>query len=73
LFHQAEVVAVVPDFGDLAVLKAEDVDAREGRPAPGRFDCAPCTEMRARGRPTRSDELVLSDHDLDFKAEVWEG
>jgi hypothetical protein len=40
LLEEAEVVAVVPDLGDLAVLEAEDVDARKGAPAAGRLDRA---------------------------------
>lgn len=47
LLCEAEVVAVVPDFDNLSVLEPEDVDAREGHPAPGRFDRAPVTAVSA--------------------------
>jgi hypothetical protein len=41
LLTEAEVVTVIPDLGDLAVLEAIDVHRRERRRSTGWFDRAP--------------------------------
>ena len=70
LLEEAEVVAVVPDLGDLAVLEAEDVGGGERCLATGRGEFAPVTEMGARSRPSADDEVVTADHEIDAHPEV---
>src|SRR5215211_608148 len=73
LFHQAEIVAVVPDLDDAAALEPEDVGTGEGDAAAGRLDARPRARVSAGGGPAPDDELVCAHEDLDVPPEVGEG
>ncbi len=57
LLSKAQIVAVIPNFYDLAVFKAVDVDRRESRPSPGWLGAAPATAVRPGSRPATDHGL----------------
>jgi hypothetical protein len=73
LFHQPEVVAVIPDLSDLAIVaEAEDVHAREFRPFSCRREIAPAARVRAGGSPSRGDQVILPKQEIDPPLEIGE-
>src|SRR6266545_6536308 len=66
LLHQPEVIPVVPDLRDLAVVaEAEDVDSRELGPFPGGCEPAPATGVRTGRGPASRYQVALREHEID--------
>ena len=63
---------MIPNLGDLAVLKTEDVDGGERRPSTRRFQRPPRATVRTRCSPTPNDIVVFRDEDVDIDAQVGE-
>src|SRR6266508_1351341 len=73
LVHQPEVIPVVPDLRDLAVVaEAEDVDAREVSPSPRRCETAPAARVCTGSSPASRDQVVLREYEIDPPPKIGE-
>ena len=74
MFHEAEVVSVVPDLGDLSAL-VEPVDVHSGERGrlSGWLNVTPLAGERPGRRPTRRDKVVFAKHEVDTPAGIREG
>jgi len=70
LLPQTQVVAHVPDLGDLSIGQPEEVHAGKAHAASCRSNAAPDTAVRARDRPPRNDEVSLGNERFYLQANI---
>jgi hypothetical protein len=73
LIHQAEVVTMIPDLHDFAVVaEPEDVHTRELGALTGRRKITPAPGVGAGSGPASCDEVSLTENEVDPPLEIGE-
>jgi hypothetical protein len=73
LLPQTQVVAHVPDLGNLSIGEPKEIHAGKAHAASCRTNAAPDTAVRARDRPPRDDEVSLGNERFHLEASIGKG